>query len=458
VRIVILGGGHVGSLIARRLLREGNEVTIVELSEERCIELENALDAKVIHGSAASISALDRAGISDADMLIAVTENDEANILGCLIAQCNSSVKIKLLRLRTHEVDLWRKICDKDMLHIDYVIHPDRETAARILKALDSPGVSEIHDFADGKVKLFGMNIEFSNFLSGQSVAQILLNVPQLHLSIPMIFRGNAAFIPRPDEIVRGGDHIYILTPSAELDDAFAALGVPPRKKIERIFIVGGKQLGIELASRLESSGVHVKLFEQNIQRCEFISSLVKQSVVVHGDGTDQQILFEENIKGIDAYLAMTEDDEDNIIASLLARKLGARKSIALVNRPELLSMAQTLGINSIFNSRLVTVDKILHYVRKGQVLSITTFRNEEIEAIELLATARSKYVGKKLGSLKLPRGGSIGAIVRSSAEVIIPTEDSSIQEGDRVIFFCLEQSVPHLESAFTAEKPGTPL
>jgi trk system potassium uptake protein TrkA len=178
----------------------------------------------------------------------------------------------------------------------------------------------------------------------------------------------------------------------------------------------------------------------------------------VHADGTQQQALSEEGVEGIDAYLAMTSDDEDNIIASLLARKLGARKSIALVNRPELLSMAQTLGLNSIFNSRLVIVDRILQYVRKGRVLSITTFRNEEIEAIELLATARSKYVGRKLGLLKLPRGSIIGAIVRPSGEVIIPQEDSRIQEGDRVVFFCMEQLVSRLESAFTAEGQRIPL
>jgi trk system potassium uptake protein TrkA len=184
LRVVILGGGHVGSLIARRLLNEGSEVTIVELSEERCAELESTLDAKVIRGSAVSIETLNRAGISEADMLIAVTESDEANILGCLIAQCNSNVKFKLLRLRTHEVDLWRKVCSSELLRVDLVIHPDRETAERILKAIESPGISEIHDFADGRVKLFGMNIEGGSLLAGKSVEQLRTSTPALPFSV----------------------------------------------------------------------------------------------------------------------------------------------------------------------------------------------------------------------------------------------------------------------------------
>lgn len=451
MRIVILGGGHVGALIARRLVNERNEVCIVEQSEKRCAELEASLDAKIIAGSATSIRALERAGIATADMLIAVTSSDEANILGSLIAQCNSDVKVKLVRLRTHEVDRWRTICRSDLLRIDLIIHPDRETTVRILNAVGYPGISEIHEFADGRLKLFGMNIEGG--IAGKTVEEIEAGPLMTKASIPMIFRGHQGFIPQKGDVVRHGDHVYIMVPAAELETIFSALGVPKQKKTERVFIVGGKQLGIELALRLERAGVQVKLFEKDRDRCELITGVVKKATIVHGDGTEQQVLSEEGVEGVDAYLAVTNDDEDNIIASLLARRLGARKSIALVNRPDLLAMAQVLGLNSVFNSRLAVVDRILQYVRKGRVLSVTTFRNEEIEAIELLATAHSKYVGKKLGLLNLPRGSIIGSIARNSGEVVMPRENAYIREGDRVVLFCLEQLVPQLESAFMAER-----
>ena len=406
----------------------------------------------MIQGSGSSIATLERAGLSTADMLIAVTHNDESNILGCLIAQSKFNVKYKLLRLRTHEVDAWRSVCGGDILRVDLVIHPDRETAERILKTIGYPGISEIYDFSDGRVKLFGMNVVPGSWINGKTIGEVEANPMMAYASIPMIFRGHAAVIPQKNEILRAGDHVYVTVPSSELETVFSSLEVPPQKKLERVFILGGKQIGIELALRLERQGVQVKLIEKDLGRCELISKIVRKTTVIHGDGTEPQVLSEEGIEDGDAFLAMKDDDEDNIISALLARRLGARKSVALVNRPELLSMAQTLGLNSVFNSRLVVVDSILKYVRKGRVLSITTFRNEEIEAIELIATVRSKYVGKKLKLLQLPQGSIIGAITRESGEVIIPREDAFITIGDRVVFFCLEHLVPQLESAFTAE------
>jgi trk system potassium uptake protein TrkA len=455
MRVLILGGGQVGALIARRLISERNEITIVEQSEERCAELEAALDVKVIRGSASRIDVLQRAGLQEADMLIAVTQNDEANILGCLIAQTLSKVKVKLMRLRTHQVDLWRSICGTGALNVDLVIHPDGETAQRILRVVGLPGISEIYEFADGQVKLFGMNIEDRSWLAGKTLQQLAESAPA-HALIPMIFRGHEAVIPRGDDEIRAGDHVYVLAPSGELERVYSLMEVPPQKKIERVFIVGGKQIGIEVALRLEREGVQVKLFERDMQRCELISRIVRKTMVVHGDGTEQRVLAEENIDGIDAYLALTGDDEGNIIASLLARRLGARKAVARVNRLDLMPMAQMLGLNSIFNSRLVVVDRILQFVRQGKVLSVTTFRNEEVEAIELLATAESKYVGRPVRHLHLPRGVIVGAIARPTGEVIVPRGDTVIEPGDRAVFFCLEQLVPELESAFIAERQRT--
>ncbi len=449
MKILVLGGGAVGTLVAQRLIRANNEVTIVENDPVRCTALEDSVDAKIVQGDASSIKTLESAGLINADMLIAVTRKDSVNVLGCLIAQAFSNVRIKVARLRTHEVDRWRSIFGSKLLGVDLVIHPDSETSERILQIIGLPGVSDIVQFSEGRVKLFGMTVEKGSWLDGIRIAELDQSDPSVGFLVAMIFRERRVIIPRGDDMMEAGDHIYVVVPESHLEAAFEFMGVKRQDKVERVFIIGGKQLGIEVALRLEKLGVHVKLFERDLDRCEKIASIIKDTVVVHADGTDQRILIEENVRGIDAYLALTGDDEVNIIASLLAKRLGSKKGIALVNRIDFLPMAQLLGINSTFSTRLVVVDRILQFIRKGNVVSVTTFREEEAEAIELVATPGSKFVGKALRDVRLPQGALVGAIVRPTGEIIIPRGDSVISLDDQVIFFCLESLIPKLEKAF---------
>jgi len=452
MRILIAGGGEVAGLIARRLSREGNEVVILEQDAERCTHLEETLDAKVVRGSAASVQAMRAAGIGDTDMLIAVTSVDEVNLLACMIAQSEGRVKVKVARLRTHEVDHWRRICQESGLKIDLIIHPESEMAKRIRPVLSVPGVSDIIEFADGRVKLFGMTIEAKSWVAGKTVVDLDRAGPPKNSLIAMIFRGSQVIIPHGAQVLQPDDHVYIVTAVDEFEDTLEFMGLERPVPPERIFILGGKQLGIRLAEELEQQGVSVKLFEKDMRRCRKISEILKKTVVVHADGTDAATLTDENINGAGAYLALTGDDEDNLIASMLARRLGARKVVALINKLTYLPMAQRLGINSHVSPRLATVDRILQFVRKGRVQSVTTFREEEAEAIELIASPDSRYVGKKLRDVPLPREAIVGAIVRPRGEVIVPRGETTIEAGDRVIFFTLERIVPKLESAFLAE------
>lgn len=449
MRILILGGGAVGALVAQRLIREKNEVIIVEQGGDRCVELEEVLDAKIVEGDASSIRTLERAGLMTADMLIAVTSSDETNILGCLIAQAFSNVRIKVARLRTHEVDRWRSICASKLLGVDLVIHPDSETVDSMLEVVALPGVSDIVQFAEGKVKLFGMSVEPNSWLVDNKIHELDELSSDSNFLVAMIFRERRVIIPRGEDMLQPGDHLYIMVPSEHLESAFDFFGLRKVDKVQRVFVLGGKQLGIEAALRLEAAGVQVKLFEREYERCQKIATLIHNAVVVHGDGTDQRVLAEENISGIDAYLALTGDDEVNIIASLLAKRMGCQKAIALVNRIDFMPMAQLLGINSTFSTRLVVVDRILRYIRKGNVVSVTTFREEEAEAIELVATPGSRYVGRFLKDLSFPKGLLVGAIVRSTGEVEVPRGDSIINLDDHVIFFCLEHLIQKLEKSF---------
>lgn len=451
MRILIAGGGDVGFLIAQRLIREGNEITILEADQRRCEHLDGSLDARVVRGSASSIHAMRKAGVDGAEMLIAVTNSDEINLLACLIAQAEAKVRYKIARIRTHEVEDWRGLCRSAGIEIDLIIHPESEVAARIMPVLRLPGVSDVIDFADGKIKLFGMNIEAGSPLCGKTLQQIQHEKPPRNSLVAMIFRGSQVIIPRGGDSLEAGDHVYVLTSNREFEEALNFMGVKPGA-VERVFIVGGKQIGIAIAQDLERRGKSVKLFEQDAQRCEKISQLVERAVIVHGDGTDERTLAEENVEGVDAFLALTGDDEDNIIACLLARKLGARKVVALVNRLNYFPMAQRLGINTTVSPRLAAVDRTLRFVRKGGVVSVTTFREEEAEAIELIAPANSRYAGRRLREVRFPDGAIVGAIAREG-EAIVPRGDAVIKAGDRVIFFALESVVPRLESAFLAEQ-----
>lgn len=457
MRILIVGGGDVGALIARRLSREGNEITIVEKDEERCHRLEESLDARIVQGDGASYKSLAAAGLRDADMLIAVSSLDEINLLACLIAQAEFGVRVKVARLRTHEVDHWRRICRDAGLHIDLIIHPESELAARLLPVLRLPGVSDIVEFAGGKIKLVGFTIERDSWLAGCTLEELGRRGPPKHSLIAMIFRGPQVIIPHGAERLQAEDHVYIVTREQDLPALLTFMGLHQQERFERVFILGGKQIGIRVAEELETLKVAVKIFESDPKRCQKMSQILNQSIVVHGDGGDAELLVEENISGVNAYLALTNDDEDNLIAALLARRLGARKVVALINRLNYLPLAQRLGISTSLSPRLVTVDRILQFVRKGVVLSVTTFREEEAEAIELMAVPGSPFIGKPLRELKLPRDAIVGAIVRPSGEALVPRGDAVIEEGDRVIFFTLEGAVPKLEKAFLAQRTIRP-
>ena len=295
------------------------------------------------------------------------------------------------------------------------------------------------------------MMVDENNWLANTRIDELNAAGSRDHGIIAMIFRGTQAIIPHGGEMLQPGDHIYFVARAENLEEAYRFMGLRTQESLGRVFILGGKQVGIEVALQLEKSGVAVKIFERDPKRCQQISKILQKSIVIHADGTEEAILMEENIQGISAFLALTGDDEDNIMASLLARKLGAPKVVALINRLNYLPMVQRLGITTAISPRLTAADRILRFVRKGRVISVTSFRDVEAESVELIAAERSKVIGKKLKDLKLPRECVIGAISKPTGEVIVPRGDDSIQAGDRVIFFVLSRVVGALESMFAS-------
>jgi trk system potassium uptake protein TrkA len=451
MRILIAGGGQVGALIARRLIREGNEVTIIDPSPERCAELESQLDAQVVQGNAARVLTMRQAGVGRAEMVIAVTDQDEVNLLVCLLAQVDAPTAIKVLRLRTHEIAEWPEVLKKAGINVQLIIHPETELAAGIMRVIRRPGVSDIHEFAGGAVQLVGMALEPGNRVIGRSLEQLAKDGPPEDALVGMIFRGPQIIIPRGSEVLHEGDRVYVVTSRASVDRMLAFMGLPPPPPLKRVFITGGGQLGIQVAQDLERQGVQVKLFERDARRASRISEILEDTIVINADGTDQTTLEEAGIADAHAFLAVTKDDEDNIIASLLARRLGVSKVVALINRLNYLSMVQRLGISTTVSPRLAAADRILQFVRRGRVMSVTTFRDEEAEAIELLAGPESRYVGRPLRDVHFPQGAVVGALAKPSGDVVIPRGHTVVEPGDRLIVFALESVVPALEKAFAA-------
>lgn len=451
MRIVVAGGGGVGELVSRRLVREGNEVTIVEPNADRCGHLHETLDAHIVQGDAASIHALRSAGLGGADMFIAITNDDRTNLLACLAAQAEFEVPVKVARVRSHEVGAWREACRRIGLKIDLLIHPESEQVQRILPVLGLPGITDLIDFAEGKIRLFGMFLQSGHWLAGKSLIELARMGPPKHSLLVMILRGTQVIVPRGSDVLQVHDHVYALTRTDEFPEMLKFLGLEQSAKVERAFILGGKQLGILVAEHLEKQGVRVKLFEMDAARCEKVASILKDTMVVHADGTDAATLNEEGVDGVDAYLALTNEDEQNLIAAMLARRLGAKKLVALINRLNYLPLAHRLGIHSTVSLRLTTVDRILQFARRGDVQSVTTFGDEAAEAIELTAPAGWKHAGKRLREIEFPREVVAGALLRKNGEVVVPRGNDVIEEGDRILFFTSEKSLPKLEEMLSS-------
>ncbi len=455
MRIVVAGGGGVGELVSRRLVREGNEVTVIEPNPDRCTHLSDTLDAKIVNGDAASIRTLREAGLGDADMFIAITNDDRTNLLACLAAQAEFEVPVKVARVRSHEVADWREACQRIGLKIDLLIHPESEQARRILPVLGLPGITDIIDFAEGRIRLFGVFLHSGHWLAGKSLVELARMGPPKHSLLVMVLRGTQVIIPRGSDVLQVHDHVYALTRTDDFPEMVKFLGLEQSPQVERVFILGGKQLGILVAEHLERQGVRVKLFETDAARCEKVAALLKDTMVVHGDGTDAATLVEEGIEGVDAYLALTHEDEQNLIATMLARRLGAKKLVALINRLNYLPLAHRLGIHSTVSLRLTTVDRILQFARRGDVQSVTTFGDEAAEAIELTAPPGWKHAGKRLRDIQFPREVVAGALVKKEGEVVVPRGNDVIEEGDRILFFTAEKALAKLEEMMTTSASG---
>ena len=444
--IIIIGAGEVGFHLAQRLSQEKKDVVVIDRDMEKIRRVQNTLDVQAIHGSGGSISLLRQAGISEASMLIAVTNSDEVNMISCLVAGVQDKVPKKIARVRDPEYNALFPLFDKEHLDIDLVINPDHEVVDLILKLMEVPGAVDVVDFADGKVRMVGIPLLSDSPMVGKSLAEIAALYPHSGILIVAVQKGDRVFIPKGPDVIRANDLLFMVMARDKMQEALESSG-HRRPPIKRVMILGGSLIGMELADTLEDQDIQVKIIEQSEDRCQEIAEKCDHALVLRGDATYQDLLIEENAAEMDTFIAVTEDEETNVMISLLAKKMGVRRVITLVNKVGYSPLVHSIGVDVVVSPRLAAVNKIMQFLRRGKILSISSLPEENAEAFEAVAMETSDIVGRPLRETEFPKEAIVGAIVRGP-EVIIPDGSTVIQPGDRVMIFALTSAIKEVEKA----------
>jgi len=449
MKVIVCGAGQVGSNIARHLAEEQNDVTIIDQSPELIARISEAYDVQGLVGFASHPDMLDRAGAPEADMLIAVTFADEVNMVACQVAHSIFNVPTKIARIRAQNYlrPSFSHLFTRDHMPIDAIISPEVEVAHAVNRALHMPGAFDMLPFADDKVRMIGVRIEDDCPIAHQPLRQLTELFPNLNIIVTGIARGGKLFVPSPTDQMFPGDDVYFVVDTRHARRAMPLFG-HEEEDAHRIVVVGGGNIGLVLGRDLEDekNRVNLKVIESDRRRAEFVADRLTSAVVLCGNALDNEILEEANVSSAHALVALTNDDETNILASLMAKQLGCEKAITLVNNRAYESLIGSLGIDVAVNPRATTVSSILQHVRRGRIRRIYSIRDGSAEIMEAEALETSGLIGKPIGEIEFPPDVIIGAVVRGM-EVLKPRASVVIQRQDRVIIFALRDSVKKLES-----------
>lgn len=448
MKIIIVGAGEVGFHIAQRLSEEGQDVVLIDKDPRQIKRITENLDVQAFLGSGTSPNLLKNSGIETADMLVAATDSDEVNLIACLLARNLNQYMLKVARVRNQEFLQEKELLGQRSLDIDHIINPQSLMVKTILSLMEVPGASEVIDFVDGRVKLIGFTIKKDSPFKDRQ----LLSFKDLEekLLVGAIVRRNQVMIPRGSDTIQEHDLIYVVARNDELNDVLGLFDIK-EETLRRVIIIGAGQTGMALATALDQSKVNVKIIDKDSEKCADLAEKLERVIVINGDGADKNLLQEENIGDVDFMVAITGDEANNILISLLAKGLGAKKTITRVSKLSYIPLVSAIGIDTVVSPRLSAVRAILQYIRRGKVISVAPLKGEQAEAIEAEALETSDIVNIPLSKVKFPKGAIVGAIVRGE-QIIIPRGDSVIMPKDRLIIFALEQVVPKLEKLLTVK------
>lgn len=449
LNIVLFGLGQVGSHLAQVLSRESHNIVAIDSNPVRCREADECLDIKVLPGQASDRRVLEQAGIENADMMIAVTGNDETNVLACAMA-ARYGVKQKIARIRNPEYfDNPPRFTLADW-GIDLAIQPELETAKEIVLLVKRGAATDVLEFAGNRVQLIGVRIDATCPLVHKTLESVSREYPDKVFRVVAILRGAATIIPVGTDIFQNRDQLFVIAAADDIPGVIALLGKSD-EKLEQIMILGGGRVGRATARLLdEEKDLAIKLIDADAERTQALADELHRTLVIHGDGRDFNLLATEGILETDALISATDDEETNILTSLLAKHLGVTKTIALVNRREYLPLMAPIGVNAAVNTNLITSNAILRLIRRGDVVSLATLSGLDAQAVEYLAHANSRITRKPLSKIDFPTGAMLGAVTRGE-EVIIPVGDTRVRPEDHVIVFSLPQALPGVDKLFAS-------
>ena len=455
----------MGSSVAESLVSEANDITIVDTDPKRLALLQDRLDLRTVVGNASYPSVLINAGAPDADMVLAVTEHDETNLVACKIAATLFNTPTKIARIRSTEYLMHSEIFSDTNFCVDFAISPEQIMTEYIEKLIEFPEALQVLDFASGKVSLVAVRALRGGPLVGQQLQELRKHVPNVDSRVAAIFRKDRPIIPEGNTIIEEGDEVFFIAATKDIRTVMRELRKMD-KPVKHVMIAGGGKIGRRLAMALEKD-YQVRIIERNYEACERLAGELNGALVLNGDATDETLLEDENIAEMDMFCALTNDDENNIMSALLAKRMGAHKVIALINRRAYVDLVQSSGIDIAISPAQVTIGSLLAYVRHGDVEAVHSLRRGAAEALELVAhgdAKSSKVVGRRVEHIDLPKGATIGAIVRglpksddllsesteessvlaevSTVQVIIAHHDTVIESGDHVIVFVINRKM----------------
>jgi len=450
LKIVIVGAGEVGFHIASHLTLENKEVVVIDSDSTAIRRVSDNLDVHVLQGSGSSPAVLEEAGIQDAEIMLAVTNSDEINLVACLVANIISPSTKKLARIRDANFDKYHDTFRDHSPNIDTIINPEIEVVKTIESMMRVPGAVDVGEFANGRIKFVGIYLDKRCRLAGVKLSNIPDKTGNLRPLIAAVVREEELIIPRGNDRLMPGDLVYFICEEDKLQETLAVFDKHDQP-VKRALIVGGGRIGFRLASSLEEMSIYCKLIEMNPERCTHLAEHLSKTVVLCGDGSDQSLLVEENIQDIDVVATLTDNEETNILASLLAIRMGARKSITKISKFSYFPLMKAIGIEQVVSTRLSAINTILQHIRRGKVLSAISVKGEKAEIMEALALETSEIVDKPLKQISFPKGAIVAGIIRQET-IIIPDGDSVIQPGDRIIIFARREAIPKVEKILSVK------
>ena len=440
MKILILGAGQVGSSTATQLAKEeDNEVTVVDIDPEKLTKLGSRVDLQTIEGNAAYPEILKQSGAETADIIIAVTSSDEVNMIACQIASTLFNTPKKIARIRAQEYSENRALFSKSNIPVDYYINPEQLVSEHVAELILHPGAFQVLDFANGLVRMVGVRAKQQGFLVGQPIKSLHEHLGSEQVRIAAVYRDGGSIDPDGDTVIKKDDEVFFISAREDIDYMISEF-IQSQERVEKIIIAGGGSIGLKLALKLETTN-QVKVIERSKAQAKKIAELLEDTIVLVGDAADDSLLLEESIETTDVFVALTNSEEANILSSMLAKKLGCKKAMALVNKASYSGLIETGSIDIAISPQQITIGSLLTHVREGDVVKVHSLKRGNAEALEAIAHKNmSQVVGKTVEEIKLPKGAFITAVLSSSGDLKTLHHSTIIEPDDHVIVFITDR------------------